>query len=35
VVHEWDKVERVELAFEPGRFTAGRRGRDDASFHPG
>ncbi len=24
VVHEWDKVEHVELAFPPGRFTEGR-----------
>ncbi len=32
VVHEWDKVERVELAFPAGRFTEGRRSRDDVSY---
>ena len=34
VVHEWDKVERVELAFAPGRFTEGARGRSDPSYPP-
>ena len=28
VVHEWDKVEHVDLAFPPGRFTEGPRSRD-------
>ena len=32
VVHEWDKVEHVDLAFPPGRFTEGIRGRDDVSY---
>jgi SnoaL-like domain len=34
VVHEWDKVEHVELAFPPGRFTEGLRGSDDVSYRP-
>lgn len=34
LVHEWDKVERLELAFPPGRFTAGVRGRGDLSYPP-
>jgi uncharacterized protein (TIGR02246 family) len=33
VVHEWDKVEHVELAFPPGRFTEGVRGQDDVAYH--
>jgi hypothetical protein len=32
MVHEWDKAERVEPAFPPGRYIAGSRGRDDASY---
>ncbi len=28
----WDKVERIELAFEPGRFTEGSRDRDDLAY---
>lgn len=32
VVHEWDKVERVEPAFPPGRFTEGVRGPADVSY---
>ena len=31
VVHEWDKVEHVELAYAPGRFTEGVRGPADVS----
>ena len=34
VVHEWDKLEHVELAFPPGRFTDGVRGPDDVSYPP-
>jgi hypothetical protein len=34
VVHEWDKVEHVELAFPPGRFTEGVRGRSDPAYPP-
>jgi len=34
VVHEWDKTERVELAFPPGRFTEGKRGTEDVSSPP-
>ena len=32
VVHEWDKLERIEPLFPPGRFTEGARGRDDPSY---
>ena len=32
VVHEWDQLEHVEPAFPPGRFTEGRRDRDDVSY---
>ncbi len=32
VVHEWDKVEHVELAFPPGRFTEGVRGPADPIY---
>jgi hypothetical protein len=32
VVHDWDKVERIELAFPPGKFTDGVRSTDDASY---
>jgi SnoaL-like domain len=31
-VHEWDKLERPELAFPPGRFTEGVRGPSDVSY---
>jgi hypothetical protein len=34
LVHEWDKVERVELAFPPGRYREGVRGRSDPSYPP-
>jgi hypothetical protein len=33
VVHEWDRCERVELAYPPGRFSEGRRGPGDVSYH--
>ena len=29
VVHEWDKVEHLELAYPPGRFSEGIRGPGD------
>src|SRR5262245_60945819 len=32
VVHEWDKRERVELGWPPGRFTDGVRGFSDPSY---
>jgi hypothetical protein len=32
MVHEWDKLEHVELAFPPGRYRAGVRGRADPSY---
>lgn len=32
VVHEWDRTDRVTLAFEPGRFRPGIRTRDDLSY---
>ena len=35
VVHEWDKVEHVELAYAPGRFTERTRGPADVSKAPG
>ena len=35
VVHEWDKVEHVELAFPPGRFTEGVRGPRRLSYAVG
>jgi len=31
-IREWDKVERIELAFPPGRFTEGRRDRGDPCY---
>ncbi len=31
-VHDWDAKERVTLAFAPGRFTEGTRGRSDPSY---
>jgi hypothetical protein len=34
LVHEWDKVEHVELAFPPGRYHQGVRGPDDPSYPP-
>ena len=35
VVHEWDKVENIEAAYPPGRFTDGVRGPDDLSYQHG
>jgi SnoaL-like domain len=35
LVHEWDKIEHVELAFPPGRYTEGVRGSSDPSYQPG
>ena len=35
VVHEWDKVEHIEPAYPPGRFTDGVRGPDDLSYRHG
>ena len=35
VVRTWDKVEQVELCFEPGRFTEGLRSTDDISYRRG
>jgi hypothetical protein len=32
VVHDWDKVERVELGFPPGKFTDGVRDPTDPSY---
>jgi hypothetical protein len=32
-VHDWDKVERVEPAFLPGRYHDGSRDRNDPSYH--
>ena len=29
VVHEWDQVEHIVLAYTPGRFAEGTRGPDD------
>lgn len=34
MVHEWDKLEHVELMYPPGRFTEGVRGRSDPSYPP-
>ena len=31
-VHDWDKVERIELAFPPGKFTEGVRSGADPSY---
>ena len=31
-VHDWDKVEHIELAYAPGRYPEGRPGRDDVSY---
>jgi SnoaL-like domain len=32
VVREWDKVERIDLAFPPGRFREGVRDREDLAY---
>lgn len=32
VVRTWDKVEQIELCFEPGRFTEGLRSSEDISY---
>jgi hypothetical protein len=32
VVHDWDKTERIELAFPPGKYTDGLRSGEDASY---
>jgi ketosteroid isomerase-like protein len=32
VIGDWDKLEEIELAYEPGSFPPGRRSRDDPSY---
>ena len=32
VVHEWDKIEHLELAYPPDRFSEGIRGPEDPSY---
>ena len=32
VVRTWDKVEQIQLCFEPGRFTEGQRSTADISY---